>query len=220
MTFLDLQNLTAYWLDDLDFGYFTKPQVKLWINNAQFEVQKLLLGAGQNYYVKPVQTTLNINQADYVLPNDFMKEHRLELVITGTPPNEVKQPLGSMTLNQQDLLNYGPAQPVGYYIKKNRLVLQPIPDLALVLRLYYSPRVAPMVLDAEVPDVPEHYHEFLAVLAAIDGLLKDGRDVKPMLDKKAYYQGMLKTDAAERTQDSSRMINVTGENSGFQIGYW
>ena len=105
MNFQNLQDLTVYWLDDLNYGYFTPTQVQRWINNAQYEVQKLLLQAHENYYLTVVQTTMVVGQTDYVLPTDFMKLHRLEIVLSGTIPNETKSPLGSITTNQQDLVN-------------------------------------------------------------------------------------------------------------------
>src|ERR1044072_4285102 len=101
MNFLQLQSLVSYWLDDLNFGYFTQAQVKVWLNNAQRDTQKRLIKAGQNYYVKYCSTPLVINQRDYVLPSDFKKLHRLEVVVSGSDPNESVTPLREITINQQ-----------------------------------------------------------------------------------------------------------------------
>ena len=73
MQLSDLQNLTSFWLDDLNFGYYTQIQVNYWINNAQIEVQKMLIASGQNRYNAWVGTTLIVGQSDYVLPSDFRK---------------------------------------------------------------------------------------------------------------------------------------------------
>lgn len=218
MTFLELRQLVSFWVDDLNFGYFTVPQVSRFLNNAQRELQKLLLNAGQNFYIKPVQTTTVINQYDYVLPTDFEKLHRLEMVITGIPPNEAIQPMTSITLNQKDFFGAGPSTPTAYYLKTNRLSLLPCPQSALVLRMYYSPRVADMINDYDVPSAPEQYHEYIAVLAAYDCLLKDGRDPSTLETKIKYYENMLKMDAQERLLDSSKFIVDTGSseiNNGF-----
>ena len=67
--------------------------------------------------------------------------------------------------------------------KSNRLVLYPAPDTALTLRLYYSPRVTEMSLSTDIPNVPVHYHEFISVLAARDGFIKDGRDNQAIFSK-------------------------------------
>jgi hypothetical protein len=220
MTFLELRNLVSYWVDDLQLAYFTATQVNSFLNNAQKELQKLLLNAGQNYYVKRYQTTTVINQADYVLMDDFEKLHRLELVISGTPPTEAVTPINSITINQQDLLLGNTATPCGYFIKKNRLVLFPTPNAAQTLRMYYSPRVADMTLDTDVPDAPAQYHEYIAVLAAHDCLMKDGRDPSTLQAKIKYYEEMLKNDAQERQVDGPRTIVDTGNSYTANGFYW
>lgn len=214
MTFAELKQLVSYWVDDLNFGYFTEAQIGRFLNNAQRELQKRLLNMGQNYYLKPVQTTTVINQSDYVLPDDFEKLHRLEMVITGTAPNETIQPMYPITLNQKDLITLIPAQPEAYYLKKDRLVLVPVPNVALTLRMYYSPRVEDMSLDTDVPNAPEQYHEYLAVLAAWDCLLKDGRDPSTLAVKIKYYDELLTQDAQQRQVDAPRRIVETGISYG------
>ena len=211
-TFLELQNLTAYWLDDLNFGYFRPVQVKAWLNNAQKETQKILLQSHQNFYVQAVQTTMVVSQTDYVLPADFMTLHRLEVVMSGTPPEESLWPLAPITLNQQDLVTNQLGTPGTYFMKKNRLKVLPAPDTALPLRLHYSYLVCDMVLDTDSPDIPPAYHELLAVLAALDGLLKDGRDPSFMLAKREYYERMLKQETQQRNEDAPRTIVYTGND--------
>lgn len=212
-SFLDLQNQVAYTLDDLNFGYFTPTQVKYWLNNAQREVQKRLIKAGQNYYDKTVQTTMVVNQADYVLPDDFKKEHRLEIVISGTAPNESIQPLAFITLNQKDFVGTGTGTPSCYYFKKNRIIVLPTPSSPYVLRMDYSYLVTDMVNDNDQPDVPESYHELIGLLAAQDGFLKDGRANELLVKKITDYQKQFDSDANERNQDQSRGIVEQGNFS-------
>jgi hypothetical protein len=220
MTFDDLKNLTAFWLDDLNFGYFTTTQVGAWLNNAQKETQKILLQSRQNFYIKPVQTTLVVNQSDYILPNDFMTLHRAEIVISGVVPNEERSPLAPITLNQQDLVPSQTGTPQFYYFKRNRIVLMPTPSTAQVFRISYSYQVTDMVLGTDVPDVPDAYHEFLAVLATIDGLLKDGRDIGRFLSKREYYETLLKQETTDRNEDTPRSIVTTGQAIGYgMFGY-
>lgn len=220
MNLSDLRNLASFWLDDLNQTYFTPTQLNQFLNNALFETQKLLIQAGQNYYLKPVQTSLIVNQSDYVLPSDFLKLHRLELVVTGTPPNEDVVPIAPITVNQRDLVPNHTGQPQYYDIKRNRLEVFPTPDSVLTLRLYYSPRAVGLTLDSDVPDVPDQYHEMIAILAAYDGFLKDGRDPSQLIEKRNFYINMMKTDAQDRLQDAPRSVVVTGDGAGQYFGYW
>ncbi len=123
MTRLDLQNLVLQWVDDDAGGYFSASGfVQPALNRALMEVQKQLLQAGENYYIKvpPPVTTTVANQADYILPDDFVKLHRLEYVISGQGVNEEISSLQFITLNQQDLIGRSVVgTPVAYNIQKN-----------------------------------------------------------------------------------------------------
>jgi hypothetical protein len=213
----DLRSLVLTWLDDVNAGYFTTSNVNVWLNNAQRETQKRLVRAGQNYYTKTVQTTLVVNQRDYVLPGDIKKIHRVDVVISGSSPNESVQALTPITWNQQDMIAFGSSTPRCYAIKRNRISLFPAPDSAITLRLTYTYLVTDMTIDTDSPDVPSDYHELIALLAAQDGFLKDGRASELLVKKIAEYEKDMDSDANERRQDMSREIRDTGESntSGF-----
>ncbi len=101
MNFGELKSLVSFTLDDLQFGYFTETQVQIWLNNAQVEVQKMLIASSQSRYNAWVGTTLVVGQSDYVLPADFRKLQQLEVVLSGTPPNEAITPIVPITTNQK-----------------------------------------------------------------------------------------------------------------------
>lgn len=217
MNFLDLQNLVAYWLDDLAFGYFTTTQVKRWLNNAQFECWKKLTMASENYHLKCLQTTLVANQPDYALPDDFAKVSRLEIVTNAGLSSEVVDPILPITLNQQDLLLQQPAYPRGYYLKKNCLILVPKPDFAYTIRLFEVYRPGEMSNDNELPGCPPEFAEYIALLAARDGRLKDDRDISAIETKIKEYESLFDRMAEERNIDVPRMIISTDEGGG---DYW
>lgn len=215
MTFLQLQQLVSYYLDDLNFGYFTPTQVKLWLNNAQKEVQKRLLQAGQNYYVECVQTTLVYGQKTYALPDNFKELNRLEIVTQNLGSlNETTTPVLPITLNQVDLTSTLAGVPQFYYIKRNNLVLVPVPNVTYPLRLNYSYAVGDMLNDSDTPDVPEQYHELIALIAAEDGFLKDGRASELLTKRLAEFKLDMDRDAAERNVDVPRRVVETGADSG------
>lgn len=207
MTFLELQDLVLSWLDDKDAGYFTRAEVKRWLNNAQRETQKLVIQAFEGHYRTVAQTTLVVNQREYQLPTNFKKLSRLEVILSGTAfQNEDRAMVQKITENQQDFYPMQTGTPVGYYFLGDKIVLVPAPDSAKTLRLTYLYNVEDMVNDGDSPDIPTEYHEFLAVLATLDGLYKDGRDVNAMLEKKRYYEEQFKRDAEERNVDTPRTV--------------
>lgn len=215
MSFSQIQTMASYLLDDLSFGYFTTAQVQFWINNAQREVQKRLLQAPGNWYVKRAQTNTVYGQNDYVLPSDFRKIHRVELVLGGTPPNETKSTVEIITVNESDLMPNGIGTASGAYITQNILSIFPAPDVSgQTLRIYYSYLVADMANANDIPDCPYEYQEMIGLLAARDGFIKDQRDPTPLDMKIGYYEKLMKEDAEQRNMTRGRSI-VTSQGNAY-----
>ncbi len=206
MTRSELRVLISGWLDDENNGYFSTTQINTWLNLAQRKVQMVLLQAGENYYMKPVQTNLVIGQSDYILPSDFFVEHRCEIVLSGTGYQENRQQLLPITTNQQDRISIQLGDPTHYYMKKDRVTLSPTPQSALTFRLYYSPLVQDMSSDSDEPDVPEQYHEYVAMIAAYNGFIKDDRAPDNLANLKKEWDTLVKQMSEDRNQDLSRRI--------------
>lgn len=214
-TLADAKSKITFWVDDLQKGYFTDTQLTNFISSAQYEVQKVLLQAGQNWYVTTAITQMVVGQRDYVLPSDFLHSHRLETIVSGlNTANELTNPLMTITINQQDIYPFSQGDPQGYFLKKNRLVLVPPPDNTNWMRLYYSYIVAPLVNDSDVIDVPDQFVEMVPIFAAIDCFIKDGRDASMLMAKKTFYEDMLKKEAQDRSQDGPRRV-VSTSDGGF-----
>ena len=207
MTFLQLQTLTGQWLDDTAFGYFTLATVKTWLNNSQRELQKLLLNSGENYYTKCASCSTVVGQKDYAFPSDFLKVMRLEYILSGSGDTAVMNPIAAITRNEQD--NYSGSisgDPSYYWLNKDTFTLKPVPNAVKTIRLQYAYRVSDMSADGDLPDAPADYHEYLAIMAARDGFIKDGRDLSAINNKLGYFEGMLNKNAEQRKQDAPRMV--------------
>jgi hypothetical protein len=215
MTRADIRAVVLSWLDDGSGGYFTSDQVNTWINLAHRQLQMILLQAGENYYMKPVETQTVAGQADYILPADFMIEHRLEYVLSGTGPTEQREQIFPITTNQQSFISIGLGNPSNYYIKKDRFTLSPTPSQVWTLRLYYSPMVQDLSGDTDVPDCPEQYMEHVALLAAYNGFIKDDRAPANLQAKMMQFEALVKQMSEDRTQDMSRqVVQVQDYDSG------
>jgi hypothetical protein len=83
--------------------------------------------------------------------------------------------------------------------------------------MFDSYEVSDMVLDTDIPDVPDQYHELLALLAAEDGFLKDGRSSEILQHKLAVYKADMDADATERNQDQPRSVVETDSYIGGSI---
>lgn len=214
MTLLDLRTLVSQWVDDPQNGYFTVPTVNMFLNNAQKEVQKLLIQANETYYTKVVTTNTVQNQQDYVLPSDLLNIERFEVIASGTGINAQKNLMLKITINQQSGIASNTGLPSSYFMKKNRVSLFPIPDNVYPINLYYDYLITSMVNDNDVPDVPEDFQEFIAVIAAFDCFIKDDRVPANITAKKQYYEMLLKQKAEERDISGPRMVVMTENYDG------
>ncbi len=212
MNLSQLETLVWSWLDDVNGAYFTKPQVDVWINNAQREVQKLLIQTGQNYYVEKMSGVMVINKDTYFLPSDFKKCHKLEIVTSGVvgSTSEVRATMEWCTLMQLESIWQSVGTPILYNIKRNMLTVRPIPDQAYTMYLHQSYKCVDMVNPSDLPDVPEDFTEYIAVIATLDGFLKDQRDPSAFVGaKKEKYELMLKQDANDRNVSKPKSVVVT-----------
>lgn len=211
----ELRTLVLSWLDDPLGAYFTPPQVNVWLNNAQHEVQKQLIQAGQNFYVQRMKGLTIQNQDTYELPTDFKRDHKFELVLSGTGVNEVRQTMTPVTYIQLDQVSQNTGVPSAFCIKKNAVIIRPIPNNAYVMYLHQSYRVVDMTQDTDIPDVPSDYTEYLAVIATLDGLMKDQREASQfILGKKDVYMKMLEQDSQNRDVSAPRSVVVCDDAGG------
>jgi hypothetical protein len=213
MTLSQLSTLVLSWLDDEQQGYFNSTDITTWMNLAHRQVQLELLQAGWNWYMKPVETYTVYGQADYLWPSDFLVEHRLECVLSGTGATENRQPISPITTNMSDLVPLAQSTPTNYYIKKDRFTLTPVPDSggagpsgAYLMRLYYSYMVPDLVNPTDVPDVPEQFMEMVALYAAFNGFIKDDRAPQNLLSKKEEMKVLMRQSSVDRTQDMARQV--------------
>lgn len=215
LTFLEMQELTSDWLDDKDNGYFDLPTLKKRINLAAKTVQKHLLMANEYFYAKCVSTTLISGQRQYSLPSDFLEVLKLEIVVQGSGQTANTRRIDEVTASEEDNMGYNSSgDPYVYRLDKNKILFWPVPQSAKEIRLEYSYFIADMVGDSDVADLPQQYHEFVPIIAARDGFLKDGRDILPIKDKLKEYELLLEQTAKQRTNDSPRYIVTTDGGFG------
>lgn len=217
MTLLELRNLALDWLDDPNGTYFTPTIMNRRLNLALKELQKDLIAANKQYYAKCVETDFVVNQGLYALPSDYIQTIRLERYNPNSGQGTYYDQIMPMTPNQQNMVSGQLGMPTNYYFQKNNIVLRPTPNQTYTMRLTYSYVVQDMVLDADVPDAPLIYHEFIAILCARDGFIKDDRPLGPIDEKMEVYRRLLKQTAEQRNADMTRMVTLT--NEGYGMGF-
>lgn len=211
MTRLDLQLLVSGWVDDPDQGYFTPTLINTYLNNALYEIQKRLILAGENFYITCVTTPTVANQQEYALPSDFWGVRRLRLITSGSGITAAKHDLTAISIGQEKMFAKT-GTPEAFYLKKDRLVLIPTPTTAtFTIEMDYAYQIATMSSDSDVPDVPTHFQEYIALVAAYNCYIKDDRVPTIIQEKKTEYEDQLDEAADARVMTGSRQVIVTPE---------
>lgn len=212
MTLLQMRTLVWDTLDDPNGSYFTQSIVNLRLNLAMWELQKRLISANQEFFLSCVKTNTVVNQQAYALPTDFIQTVRLEWYEQGTSLTSLPRKIEFMTPNQRDLILNVTGDPQYWTFSKNNILLWPIPSRIVEVHLEYNYQTAFMSADADVPDMPLQYHEYIPILATRDGLIRDGRPIAPIETKLKEFEELLKQIAVQRRADSPRMVTqTTGE---------
>lgn len=218
MTRLDIRTLILDWCDDAAGAYFTPATVNTRINLAQRELQKAMITANKQFCTKTVKTSLVNGQANYALPSDFIQIVRLEYVTSGSGDTATTAVILPKTPNQKDAYGQYSGNPQFYTFNKNNITLSPVPQSTQELWLTYSYMVADMSSDSQSPDLPEQFHEYIAVIATRDCFLKDGRALAPIQVKLDDYKNTMRQIAEQRNVDVPRMVVTTGR--GYGPGGW
>jgi hypothetical protein len=210
MTKAQIRTYMLQLLDDPLGGYFDTTFSDLALNLAQEEVQKQLLFAGQLYWQKTVTAPTVQNQAQYILPDDYLICDRLELVTSGVSPNQIIQEITPVTLNQINRFGQQPGTPANYVILKDRFMLYPIPDVGnLSLTLYYEYKIADLTSDSQVPDIPEIYQKVISAYAARMGKVKDDSSMVNVMGLIVPFEMDMKELAQERQHQMPRRVIET-----------
>lgn len=218
MTRAQLRALIGQWVDDPDFGYFSESTLNTFLNNALYEVQKRLIMAGENFYVKCATTPTVLQQEEYSLPSDFWGVRRITLITSGSGVTATKQDLNPISIGQRQMFAKT-GSPEAFYLKKNSLIMVPAPSSASwTIELEYAYRIATMTNDSDEPDVPVHFQEYIAILAAYNCYIKDDRVPSILEKKKEEYEKQLDEAADNRIMSRARTVIITPE--GFFGNYW
>lgn len=211
MTRLQLENLVAQWLNDPNKTYYSASSIQTRLNLAQRTLQTMLVDAYQDFYTICVATSTVVNQSRYKIPSDLRKIRRIELLLSGSGDTGKYQKVEPADLNNKDLLPSGAGTPTIYYLLKNYIYLKSAPSQTWTMHMDYIYRVADIAADADSPDIPEDYHEFLAILAVRADLIQDNRNVAQLLELKKDYEMRIERDTNTRKADGARMINPSAD---------
>jgi len=168
---------------DNSSGWFEDGEMTQWYNWAQVEVQGLLVGSHENFFVSATSINVVSGQAEYALPSDLIKIIRVEDDRDSSAPVEIYP----VSFNQYDsyTLSYnrsGTTIMSSYAIKGNSLVFRPTPEFTenCAVKLHYVKSVEAYTSATSCSAIPDQYHELIMWSVVENGLIKQEATAEAM----------------------------------------
>lgn len=221
--FPELNDLIARvrtYIDEPVQANFTNTEITYAINDAQQELGTEITQVNEHYFVNPVPTTfvpvVNPITSLYALATDFFKMARLEIQTSG-------EMVPFIDLNEKSIDNLGIPPLVntaGYgagiqaYILGNDVGITPPPnDPTMIFQYWYEPVLKDLVNPTDTSAIPRVWIDALAMLAAIDMLVKDEDDTSQLERKYARRLDQIKRTARNRQVQNPKYVRRTGFSS-------
>lgn len=176
--------------DMVNSQFISDSEWNSYINNSYFELYDLLVGAyGDDYYVaNPYTYTMDGTNFQYALPNDFYKAIGVDVLLMGS---NFYVPIKSF--------NFGDRTP-NFYIGS-------VPSAGQRARLWYIPRMAELVDDADEMDGVSGWEEYIVCDVAIKALAKEESDPSVFMAQKQALKVRIQSMASNR--DAGNPMSVT-----------
>lgn len=191
--------------DMVNSQFVTDSTLTSFINSSLSELHDLLIQKfGNNYAVAPPFSYLTDGTSDrYALPEDFYKLLGVDLDLGGDPAMRVT--LRPFNFSDRNKYVYPHVTPMlgrhsnlRYKLVGNTIWFTPRPQSNLTLTLWYVPRMAELVNDADVADGVSGWLEYVVVDSAIKCLMKEESDVSAHMARKEQLRRRIEEAAENR----------------------
>lgn len=229
--------------DRVNSNFVTAPELSSYINQSYFELYDLLTTLFQEYYVAPPATFLTTsNQGTYPLPDGILSfTNDVGVSAVARPYYKlIGVDLGLNTANNawvtvhkfnfidrnrfvypnSNSTIYGVFN-LEYRVMGNNIQFIPPPTARQPVRLWYVPRMATLLKDADMLDGVSGWTEYVIVDAAIKILQKEESDVSVLMAQKQALLERINKSAASRDAGMPDKISDTrrgGDGSGGPMG--
>lgn len=241
---LSLRNEVRAESDTEDDPHITDDNLNRWINSSRFELYDILVTRfTDDYYTSTAQCATDGVTQSYPLPDGvtyseaslvwgdsdaFYKGLLVEIVSGGGVVPGQPITLNPFTLREKNRF-VAPAYVVAapytyprYRVQGSTLMFDRVPAGGLGVKLWYAPRLAPLVNDTDVADDWSGWLEYVIVDAAIKAIGKQERDPALLVARKVALSARIEAAAANRNAGDPPTVSETSVDGlgGFGIpGY-
>lgn len=234
MTLAQIRTAARQRADMTASQFVTNEEWNSYINSSLAELYDLLVTKfGNDYFVQTYSFQTNPSVERYDLPSDFYKLLGVDLALTPGEGDNGYISLRPFTFAERNRYATANAQTwigvtnLRYRLSANKLWFTPIPQVGQTIRLWYVPRVIPLVNDTDENDGISGWLEYVIVDAAIKALQKEESDVTVLLAQKGAL--IKRIEGAAENRDAGNPATVADVqftsgawpyNAGFGGGGW
>lgn len=214
-----------------------------WTDNINASIQALygllIQKYGSDYFTKLPPSTITADGVNdyFALPVDFLKLVGIHMQLWNAPNGFVTlrqfmmseinrytvpyaQPFSGVPIPQYRLLSSQQVS-TGAPTPGDQIWFIPRPTSGIVFRVFYVPRVAPLVNSTDTWDGFNGWTEWVIYDAAIKALIKEETDISPYVQERALVEQRIEAEAANRNvADPQRVPDASTTGGGFGGGWW
>lgn len=196
----------------------TQADIIRWINDAMREI------ANNNNLLQvkaTANTTVNVNS--YALPVGIARLHSVRfrgLVLQSTTQEQIDELIGATDLTVQQ--GYPVGTPRYYWIWAGQINLYPAPDTTSTtdLELYYTRQAIPVDDPADIPEVPEQYHNRIVEYCLARAYELDENFFIASLKDQTFSAGVDKIRQDESYKEQEFYPFITSPNDEINSGWY
>lgn len=199
--------------DMVNSPFITTAEANGYINSSLQELHDLLIDAyGNDYQTKNVTFATQQNKDTYSFATDILAPDFYKLVGLDQQVGSLWFNLQPYSMRERNRFQYGLytynywGRYYRYRVIGSNLVLTPMPQASVTLRLWYAPVCPTLVSDSDSYDDVDGFSEYVIVDAAIKCLLKEESDVSVHLMRKNELRARI--DQMKQNRDASEPMTI------------
>lgn len=175
-----------------------------YINQSAFELYDILTTLYEDYYVQdPLIFSTDGTTAQYDLPDDFYKVLGVDLGLASNTNAWVSIPKFNFSARNNYIFPQLTSTYLGvfnlrYRLVGNTLMFIPTPSAGQSVRLWYVPRLVPLLKDTDILDGISGWIEYVITDAAIKALQKEESDTSVLMAQKQALLKRIEESAMNR----------------------
>ncbi len=213
MTLADIRTAAQSRADMTNSAFVATSEWNSYINGSYYELYDVLIEKyGDDYYVNQSTATTSGTTQFITLPADFYKGVGVDLQVSAPDWWVTLKPFEFAERNRFALRNYQSFYGLSnlrYHYQGASLMLSPQPAAGQTLRIWYIPRLAPLVNDSDVADGISGWLEYVVVDAARKALVKEESDPSALMAEKVDLLRRIEVAAENRDAGAPQQVSDT-----------